>query len=255
MLIQIANTCHMFCPHCMQRSDAGQWHMSMETVEQCARHAEELGVMAIMISGGEPTEHPQFKEIVRRFLKFPIVCIISNGDWADNLEMIKTMRWLLSHKNVSLQITNIPGIYPREVNIRKIRTLFPRVAVEQNGLLMMSLGRATEHEEFLAAARQHPYTTSCFSSALTSAQMPYPYAIRNMEVRGKFCHPLIDWKGGMHWSESCQCPSFADISEPLEDIAVKAHRWRPCGSCPDYKKLLDNNSPQYIAAKEILGIK
>ena len=73
MLIQITNTCHMLCPHCMQRSDAQQRHMSMETVEQCARHAEELGVMAVMISGGEPTEHPQFKEIVKRFLKFPIV--------------------------------------------------------------------------------------------------------------------------------------------------------------------------------------
>lgn len=133
MLIQITNTCHMLCPHCMQRSDATPRHMSMETVELCARHAEELGVMAVMISGGEPTEHPQFKEIVKRFLKFPVVGIISNGDWADNLEMIKTMRWLLSHRNVSLQITNIPGIYPREVNIRKIRTLFPRLTPTPSG--------------------------------------------------------------------------------------------------------------------------
>lgn len=255
MLIQITNTCHMLCPHCMQRSDVTPMHMTMETVEQCVRHAEDAGVQAIMISGGEPTEHPQFKEIVKKFIKFPIVAIISNGDWIEDVEKIKTMRWLLSHKNVSLQITNIKGLYPREVNIRKIRTLFPKTAIEQTGLYMMSLGRATEHPKFLEAALQHPYTTSCFSSALTSAQLPYKDALFNMQIRGKFCHPLVDYKGGMHWSESCICPTFAHISEPFEDIANKAHEWRPCGKCPDFKKILENNNAQYIVAKEILGIK
>lgn len=244
----------MLCPHCMQRSDTIPQHMSMETVEQCARHAEAVGVMAILISGGEPTEHPQFKDIVKRFLRFPMVAIISNGEWIDDLEKVKTMRWLMSYKNVSLQITNIRGIYPREVNIRKIRSIFPKVCVEQDGLYMMSLGRATEHEEYLEAARRHEYTTSCFSSALTSAQLPYAAALKNMEMRGKLCHPLIDWKGGMHWSESWLCPSFAHISEPLDYISRRARIWRPCGKCPDYKKLLENNTPQYVVAKEILGI-
>lgn len=256
MLIQITNTCHMLCPHCMQRSDVTPMHMSMENVELCARHAEQLGVNSILISGGEPTEHPQFKEIVKRFINFPFVAIISNGDWADNLEMVKTMRWLLSYKNVSLQITNIKGLYPREVNLSKIRTLFPNVAIEQTDLnMMVSLGRATEHEEYLEAARKHPFTTSCFSSALTSAQLPYAYAVKNMEIRGKYCHPLIDWQGGMHWSESWLCPKFAHISEPMDEIAEKAHRWRPCGHCADYKKILSKTDPQYIVAKEILGIK
>lgn len=254
MLIQITNTCHMLCSHCMQRSDTTPMHMSMDIVDMCVKHAEELNVNAILISGGEPTEHPHFKEIVKKFIKFPSVGIISNGDWANDVDKVKTMRWLLSHKNVSLQITNIKGLYPREVNLAKICNLFPKVAIEQEGLFMHALGRATEHSEHLEAAKRHLFTTSCFSSALVAAQMPYFYAIRNMESRGKFCHPLIDWKGNIHWSESWLCPSFAHISEPLNVIAKKAQAWRPCGKCPDFKKILENNDPKYNLAKRILAI-
>lgn len=254
MLIQITNTCQMGCPHCMQRSTPKAQHMSMEVVDMCVQHARGIGAQAIMISGGEPTEHPQFKEIVKKFLKFPIVCIISDGEWIEDVEKVKTMRWLMSNKNVTLQITNIKGIYPREVNLRKIRAIFPNVAIEKDGVYMMPLGRATEHEEFMEQARKHPYTTSCFSSALTSVQLPYQLAVAQMQIMGKFCHPLVDWQGGLHWSESWLCPTFAHISEPFSDIARKAHAWKPCGKCEGYKKLLEKTDEKYVKAKSILGI-
>lgn len=254
MLIQITNTCRMLCTHCLQRSDETPMHMSMNTVDLCVEHALACGVRAIMISGGEPTEHPDFKEIMKKFINFPLVCIISNGMWIDNLEMIKTMKWLMSNKNVFLQITNIKGLYPKKVDLYRIKCLFPTVAIEKDKLYMLSLGRATDYKSHMALAKQHPYTMSCMSSSVISAQMSYRNALAMLELRSKFCHPLIDWKGNIHWSESWLCPSFANVEEPFEEIARKANLWRPCGGCADYQKLLEKTDNQYVQAKRILGI-
>ena len=75
-----------------------------------------------------------------------------------------------------------------------------------------------------------------------------------MESRGKFCHPLVDWQGSLHWAESWLCPAFAHVTEDNATIAEKAHTWRPCGLCAGYRKLLANNEPKYLLAKLILGV-
>ncbi len=246
----------MECPHCMQDSKPEPMHMSQETLDQVIQHAKEAGVHAILISGGEPTEHPQFKEITERIIsEFPMIGIISNGQWIDDPEKTKILQELMKNPGVFLQITNVPGIYPKGINEEKIKELFPGTPIEHGPLHIMTLGRARGDERFEKEAREDSLTTtSCFSSALTVAQLPYKETLRNLEIRGKFCHPLVDWKGKLHWSESWLCPSFAEISESLEEISKKAKAWRPCGACPDYKKLLGKKDRKYIVAKEILKI-
>lgn len=244
----------MGCPHCMQNSTEDPQHMSMEAVKRTLEFAEWSHAFAILISGGEPTEHPQFFEIAEMFSKFPIVAIISNGDFISDPDKTAKMKELLKRDNYSIQITSIAGIYPRQVDLGALQQL-PHIAIHTEGINMLSLGRAATSPKYSEIAKTSAGTTSCASTALIFAQMQFHFALKNMEMRGKMCHPLIDWKGNLHVSESWLCPSFANIFEDFTSIADKAHNWRPCGKCADYQKLLKKSDAQYIQAKQILGIK
>ena len=244
----------MGCSHCMQNSTEDPQHMSMEIVKRTVKFAEWSHAFAILISGGEPTEHPKFFEIAKMFSKFECVAIISNGDFISDPDKTAKMKELLKRNNFSMQITSISGIYPRQVDLKALEAL-PHTVSHTEGINMLSLGRAATSPKYSEIAKTTNGTTSCFATALTFAQLPYVFALKNIEMRGKMCHPLIDWKGNLHISESWLCPSFANIFEDFTSIADKAHNWRPCGKCADYQKLLKKNDPQYLQAKQILGIK
>ena len=257
MLIQITNTCHMGCSHCMQESSPEPMHMERGTWLQALSVARLSRANVLLISGGEPTSHPQWMQMLEEACKFPCVALITNGSWLHNDTVVEWMRGMLrKYKNLSVQITSVEGIYPMYdmvVSGYKSANL-PRTSLETGQLNILALGRASRNEPYRTMAKSSLGTTSCFSSALVAAQIPYLQSIQNMELRGKFCHPLIDWQGKMHWSESWKCPSFADVHDTFVEIQRKACEWRPCLRCQDSDKLRNNNSTQYKVAKLILGI-
>lgn len=246
----------MGCPHCLQDSKPSDTFMSWETVQQTYAVARKIGCHVLIVSGGEPTEHPRFGDIIDVFAQDSdvVVMIASNGDWADDDEKFALVESLLDkHPNLFLQITSIEGIYPRRVNMGRLAAL-PRTDCFTGKLEILALGRAATNKAFAEMAENSIGTTSCFSSALIAAQQPLCMAVGTMELMGKFCHPAVDFRGRMHWSESWLCPHFADVTEPWEDIVRKAGAWRPCGHCKGYRKLQAKTDYQYIQGKKILGI-
>ena len=114
MLLQITNTCHGNCIHCLQDSTPEPQHMSMETFDQFFKFCVNTPTTVVNISGGEPTEHPHFEEIVRRCAKhFKIVTIISNGFFVFNREKYILVKKLLYLNNVFLQVTTHKLYYPK----------------------------------------------------------------------------------------------------------------------------------------------
>ncbi len=72
----------------MQCSHPQGEHMDMATFKNALRFARFLGVSSYIITGGEPTEHPQFYEFcetLNRFIKsgkeVGAFTITSNGTW------------------------------------------------------------------------------------------------------------------------------------------------------------------------------
>lgn len=255
MLIQITNTCFMGCGHCMQDSTPEPMHMSDENINKAFDLAKRLGCRFVMISGGEPTEHPKYKEILEKFCKeFYVVSLITNGMWLGTPKEDE-IRELVKKYNLFIQVTSIPGIYKDCARIQARAKRFPNVSLTTDGISMLRLGRARTDKRFVRMAEQHPYVMSCFSSSLTSAQLGFSGTIQSLEMRLKPCHPLVTWKGGLSWSESCLCPAFATLDDTFEDICRKAKEWRPCGGCPEYRKLQAKKDIQYLKAKNILGIK
>lgn len=231
-------------------------HMDMDSIRRVSVLARDFGIRSVLISGGEPTEHPHFWEIAEMFrADFPIVAVLTNGCWVGDADMEKRMSELAS-RNVFIQLTSVKGIYKNYPTINANRARLERmgIAVCSEPLNILALGRARESKAMLELNRKNPYMCSCFSHSLASAQVGFREAIRISEARGRLCYPFIDWKGGIHASESCLCPSFATILDANGYIEKKARAFRPCGGCKDYKRLLRKTEPKYVTARAILGI-
>ena len=78
MLIQITNRCHMVCHHCMQNSTPSGEHMTWETFEQVVEFCRQARPLVVSITGGEPTEHPQWFSMAREMLQLPSVRLMAN---------------------------------------------------------------------------------------------------------------------------------------------------------------------------------
>lgn len=278
MLLQITNNCDNNCPHCLQACVGSKHneHMSRGVFLNSLTLSRKLGVNILIISGGEPTLHPEWAKWVREALKSVLhVGIATNGNWLipeTPSPIVETIVDLIrgNKDRVSVQICNDPKWYPNHESVtagyKRFTERFPDAAKSTIFVTkvehMRSLGRAASNPDCLEVAKQDKAsTTSCAAGALVAAQTDFRTAVGALEARGNLCRPAVDWEGGIHWSESRLCPAFFKLPSHLalddamfDQIAEDAHAWRPCGKCVDYKKFINNNYPKYVIAKAILGI-
>lgn len=266
MLFQISNSCNMNCPHCLDSCVPCNEHMSMETFDKAIEFATVKTCAAVaLISGGEPTHNPLWEEMLRKAAdSFMHAVLVTNGEWLGSEKENALISVLKDCSNVSVQITSVKGLYRlHEETVKKVQTfkmrlrdmnLKQRLSFWTEKLNILALGRAAENVEIMKMSEEHGFTMSCLTPALISAQLPLEDAIGMLERKGKFCKPLVDWKGDIHWSESVLCPHFGSVYDDYSEIREKAFRWRPCGKCADYRKLLAKTDPAYMSAKKVLGI-
>ena len=243
--------------------------MAWDDMVLACRFACRHAATTVLVSGGEPTCHPDWRKAVRLFSKnLPSVLVSTNGSWIGTSIEEEMTSVLKECPNVGIQISSFPGLYPQ---YERVASLVPgylarlekaglsgRASFESSRALidskMLALGRACEHDDLKELAAKAIGTTSCISSLLIAAQLPFDEAIVTMELHGKFCRPMIDYKGGLHWSESILCPPFANIHDPDEVVVEKAKSWRPCGSCAGYAKLMARQDEGYVRARRLLGL-
>ena len=169
MLIQITNKCYEGCAHCMQCSHPKGEHMDMATFKNALRFARFLGVSSYIITGGEPTEHPQFYEFceaLNRFIKgskeVGAFTITSNGTWFPERkdEMEKLAK--LDHY-VGMQVYTNPKWYkdaPFILEHKNEINAIPKVMVDTSDIQgMQDLGRAKTNEQ--AQAEVATIVTTC----------------------------------------------------------------------------------------------
>ncbi len=66
LLIELTNRCNLTCRHCFDQRHGGQNEIPLSVVEKTIWFAGEHGFDTISFTGGEPTLHSQFQQIVRR---------------------------------------------------------------------------------------------------------------------------------------------------------------------------------------------
>jgi SynChlorMet cassette radical SAM/SPASM protein ScmF len=89
LYLYIAGSCNLACRHCwitptFQASGNGGQFIKLEYVEKAVREAKPLGLRSVKLTGGEPTLHPQFREIVEIIHEQGIEIILeTNGTLVD----------------------------------------------------------------------------------------------------------------------------------------------------------------------------
>lgn len=265
MLIQITNRCHEGCAHCMHCSNPNGEHMSEATFKNALRFGQFLGASAYVISGGEPTEHPQFLEFcqyIDRFLRqsksVGAFTITSNGTWFPERteEMIKLAK-LQSY--VGMQVYTNPKWYKDAAfiieHIKELSAI-PKVIVTTDEIRsMQDLGRAKTNEQAQKEIAANSHHMSCLNGHLLFKQTSPTRKLTGLDhTPGVMCKPYIDYKGNVHLSESCLCPSFGNVNDDyMVDIFNNLREAKPCCQCALGKKFLKSDNIKIIVARNLLG--
>jgi MoaA/NifB/PqqE/SkfB family radical SAM enzyme len=66
LLIELTNRCNLRCQHCYGERHANTGDLPLEVMDKVLGEAKRCGIERLSFTGGEPTLHRQFAEIVRR---------------------------------------------------------------------------------------------------------------------------------------------------------------------------------------------
>jgi MoaA/NifB/PqqE/SkfB family radical SAM enzyme len=66
IVIELTNRCNLHCLHCFEGRHGGRGQLPLAVLDQILNHARTFGFDDLAFTGGEPTVHSQFAEIIRR---------------------------------------------------------------------------------------------------------------------------------------------------------------------------------------------
>jgi len=251
MLIHLTNKCSMGCNHCMNNSiPTGTDHMSKDVLKEAIKFTMMTTDRFIILAGGEPTEHPEFFELMRFFDlcmhhyknlgAFFSVTIATNGyNMAKDPKTYTKFMDELSNNNPNAlymwQVTSDDRYYPTKINLD--RGIFKRkdVTVCTHIESLYLQGRAKEnHSEPINSK-----APKCFNIRSATRSSNLGIAILQLRMAGKFCTPAIMPDGSIHLGESYLCPSIgATVFDSPEEIDRKCKEFR-CDKCGLIKGMPD----------------
>jgi hypothetical protein len=169
-----------------------------------------------MLSGGEPTEHPQILDFIRLARsRLGNVVVLSNGSW-----LAGPHRERLLGSWARFQITNDERYYPKRVPIVEHERLFYEYHIQT----LLRLGRSAQ-----SAGRLGP---SCFNlQSMGRSIGSFIKTIRALRKANKFCSPSIGVRGTIRAGESNVCWPLGKVGDMDGQLlrALKAHDCDRCG--------------------------
>lgn len=237
MLVQITNACNYNCPHCLHNSTINGGHMSIEVFKKALQFLSYIGQKTLVISGGEPFYNPDWFEMIKLIPKDVKFHICSNGSFITNPITMRFIDILVNGFSnlVEIQVTTHPDLYPSTFmdTIKHLNEFdsIPKVRFYVGDIWIKDLGRARgNYNSFIDNAKY--YAPSCYNGHIIARQSPSPKWFGAI-LEEKFpCHPLIDYLGYVHLSESWLCPTQGNIMDyPFDAIWEKIKSSKPCNKC------------------------
>lgn len=220
-------------------------HMSFDTLKKVLEFMTYCDPHQIIITGGEPTEHPQFMDMVIAIQdyisqSYGMMCfliIASNGYWC--LEHPIEARFLVQRSEIPTvwQISTDDRYYPKPT-LPTHKRLWKEEGFElctDCVQMITPMGRAAD----LQTTRTAP---SCFNirSVINSTSIPtLAYAVAFMEQQCmKYCTPAVKYDGSVILGESDLCPGIGDVFMSPEELMQNAKSFA-CQGCKRWWKLTD----------------
>lgn len=249
MLLKITEKCSMGCTHCMNNATPDGQHMSEQVFDDSLDFLIKNNVyQSIILSGGEPTEHPNFVFLIQKLIskfehekKRTIVTITSNGFWClDNPEVSKTIAKGSEYVTVFWQISTDKRFYPKELPLHK------KLWREEHFDLCEDCVEQV-YPQGRALTNKIPWQSKasrCFNVRAITKQLPNPTVesvVNALMQRQKFCTPAIRIDGTISVGESDLCPKMASIYDSSDEIIRKIKEFK-CHQCDHVN---NNLSPMY----------
>ena len=101
LVIELTNRCNLRCVHCFEDRHAGTGDLPHSLVRRLLEQARPCGVTHLSFTGGEPTLHGRFREIVRDTIDAGCTfSFVSNGSTFSRI-----YSWLIEHRQGFLGVT------------------------------------------------------------------------------------------------------------------------------------------------------
>lgn len=211
----------MGCSHCISDAKPDGKHMAKEVFLDVLEFLRKNGLYQNMIiSGGEPTEHPEFEEFMESLIKF-----FRKNQFQGSATVTTNGFWILEHPEKALEIVNAGDgsfqiffqvstdsrYYPKELPVHKRIWREKGVALFEDCVKQMyPLGRAKKN-----GYPSNRISSHCFNIRAIAKQLPtgstFQDIVRTLESAGKFCTPAIRIDGGISLGESDLCPKCSSI--------------------------------------------
>lgn len=265
MLIQITNRCQMGCPHCMDDSCPDGGMMTERTFCKAVAFAKDNGERHVLISGGEPTEHPDFFEYCRIASNAGLAfSFASNGMWIGDEKVERQMEKVVCLSGcVGGQIYSNPKWYRLHnqtvANYNRHKEWLEKfkIHLELTDIRSMSdIGRAKDCPAAMDEVNKSRYHNMCLTACVTAAQCDnLEDFFLMMLMQGRFCTPMVDYQGNLHMSESWLCPSVGNVcKDDAATLWAAMKAFRPCGGCTPCKRFLTEDTPKMAMARKLLNI-
>jgi len=182
----------------------------------------------IILSGGEPAEHPDIVRFIELATIIPFntlnpvfkVIVLSNGKITANE---KTLRQILGY-GADIQVTHDKRFYPREYP--KV-DWSPQISYESTLRVVSPFGRAVTNK--LETNRRAPH---CFNiRSATKNIRDLPKALEMLRAKGHFCCPSIDYDGTVRMGETPFCAEIGTVDSSVLQLtrAMCSTRCQRCG--------------------------
>lgn len=235
MLIRITNACHMGCSHCMVNATPDGENMTDDNFTKALRFTEEFDLPLVMISGGEPTEHPRFIDFIEQVKQTELLpVVLSNGMFLEDEAFTEKVLNL----GISFQITNDARFYPKD--IPKIK--HPLLTYVYNIQSITPLGRAKgkiPHSQKAPGCFNIRSMTHFFQENHGSLHD----VICGLRSYQKFCTPSINADGSISAGETNQCFRIGNLDSTQQELLDGLMKVK-CNNCG----LEDNLSPVHKRA-------
>lgn len=248
MLIRITNRCHMNCSHCMIDASGPEGeHMTHDTFERALDLRARLEARITMLSGGEPTDHPDFFELATKALEaisdsLGVYILASNGlfvlddqKYADMCELTQKGCGFLV-----VQITNDSRYYSRNLALVQERFDLPHWRFTDHLRQIMPCRRT--HENNIEPSRVVPL---CANLRANTRRHGLLRSVVALESVMRTCSPSVSVDGSVRAGEMDTCYKIGDVTDSVETLESNLVNMT-CNACG----LRDNLKPDL---KEMLG--
>jgi hypothetical protein len=235
----------MGCSHCAEDAHPGGAHMTQAVFSQALRFSRSVEPQPtpILLSGGEPTEHPEIISFLDEVAAAGcFLALVSNGLWLGDAALRDAI--LTPTRKIAVQVTYDPQFYPRappRVDDARIEYVFGSIGP----LIPLGRARALKGTAFRSGA-----PSSFNLRSFTRAYQSFPEAVQLMRARalqgrqGYFCTPSILEDGSLVAGETRHCWRIGTVWSSTEEITRALLDMRSCNRCG----LEDNLSPAHRVA-------